>query len=169
MRLHEADPDVVAYQEIRLQGKDNVVCTQMYDKEGREYQRECAQGLPLLVRRGLSVVEHKKVGARGGRAVYDVATQHGQVVVINCHVPHGRRVKDYVAQPRTEYVKALERGAGNRGQGLQLRSPEERHGDGGGPGSAAVCGGNAATQCVIQWSARPLTLPSSGRQHAVKD
>ena len=29
MRLHEADPDVVAYQEIRLKGKDNVVCAQM--------------------------------------------------------------------------------------------------------------------------------------------
>ena len=40
MRLHEADPEVVAYQEIRLKGKDNVVCAQMYDKEGREYQRE---------------------------------------------------------------------------------------------------------------------------------
>ena len=37
MSLHEADPDVVAYQEIRLQGKDNVVCAQMYDGEGREY------------------------------------------------------------------------------------------------------------------------------------
>ena len=36
MKLHEADPDVVAYQEIRLQGKDNVVCAQMYAKEGRE-------------------------------------------------------------------------------------------------------------------------------------
>ena len=35
MKLHEADPNVVAYQEIRLQGKDNVVCTQMYDKEGK--------------------------------------------------------------------------------------------------------------------------------------
>ena len=35
MKLHEADPDVVAYQEIRLQGKDNVVCAQMYDKEVR--------------------------------------------------------------------------------------------------------------------------------------
>ena len=34
MRLHEADPDVVAYQEIRLKGKDNIVCAQMYDKEG---------------------------------------------------------------------------------------------------------------------------------------
>ena len=44
MKLHEAEPDVVAYQEIRLQGKDNVVCAQMYDKEGREYQREWAQG-----------------------------------------------------------------------------------------------------------------------------
>ena len=65
MKLHEADPDVVAYQEIRLQGKDNVVCAQMYDKEGREYQREWAQGVPLLVRRGLSVVQDKKVGARG--------------------------------------------------------------------------------------------------------
>ena len=45
-----------------------------------------------------------------GRAVYDVATEHGQVVVINCHVPHGRRVKEYVAQLRMEYVRALERG-----------------------------------------------------------
>ena len=110
MKLHEADPDVVAYQEIRLQGKDNVVCAQMYDKEGREYQREWAQGVPLLVRRGLSVVQDKKVGARGRRAVYDVATEHSQVVIINCHVPHGRRVKEYVAQLRMEYVRALERG-----------------------------------------------------------
>ena len=83
MKLHEADPDVVAYQEIRLQGKDNVVCAQVYDKEGREYQQEWAQGVPLLVRRGLSVVQDKKVGARGRRAVYDVATEHGQVVIIN--------------------------------------------------------------------------------------
>ena len=82
----------------------------MYDKEGREYQREWAQGVPLLVRRGLSVVQDKKVGARGRRAVYDVATEHGQVVTINCHVPHGRRVKEYVAQLRMEYVRALERG-----------------------------------------------------------
>ena len=110
MRLHEADPDVVAYQEIRLKGKDNVVCAQMYDKVGREYQREWAQGVPLLVRRGLSVVQDKKVGARGRRAVYDVATEHGQVVIINCHVPHGRRVKEYVEQLRMEYIRALERG-----------------------------------------------------------
>ena len=34
MRLHEADPNVVAYQEIRLKGKDKFVCAQMYDKEG---------------------------------------------------------------------------------------------------------------------------------------
>ena len=38
--LHKAD--MVAYQEIRLQGKDNVVCTQMYNGEGQEYQREWA-------------------------------------------------------------------------------------------------------------------------------
>ena len=38
MRLHEVDPDVVACQEIRLQGKDNVVCAQICDEEGREYQ-----------------------------------------------------------------------------------------------------------------------------------
>ena len=110
MKLHEADHDVVAYQEIRLQGKDNVVCAQMYHKEGREYQREWAQGVPLLVRRGLSVVQDNKVGARGRRAVYDVATEHGQVVIINCHVPHGRWVKEYVAQLRMEYIRALERG-----------------------------------------------------------
>ena len=110
MKLHEADPDVVAYQEIKLQGKDNVVCAQMYDKEGREYQREWAQGVPLLVRRGLSVVQDKKVAARRRRAVYDLETEHGQVVIINCHVPHGRRVKEYVAQLRMEYIRALERG-----------------------------------------------------------
>ena len=57
MKLHEADPDVAAYQGIKLQGKDNVVCAQMYDTEGREYQREWAQGVPLLVRRGLSVMQ----------------------------------------------------------------------------------------------------------------
>ena len=108
MKLHEADPDVVAYQEIRLQKKDNVVCAQMYDKERREHQRDWAQGVPLLVRRGLSVVQDKKVGARGQMAVYDVATEHGQVVIINCH--DGRRVKEYVAQLRMEYIRALERG-----------------------------------------------------------
>ena len=42
--------------------------------------------------------------------MYDVATPHGQVVIINCHVPHGRRVKEFVAQLRMEYVKATERG-----------------------------------------------------------
>ena len=92
MRLHEADPDVVAYQEIRLQGKDNVVCAQMYDKEGRDNQREWAQGVPLLVHRVLGVVQNKKMGERGRRAVYDVATEHGHVVVISCHVPLGKRV-----------------------------------------------------------------------------
>ena len=110
MRLHEADPDVVAYQEIRLKGKDNVVCAQMYDKEGREYQREWAQKVLLLVRRGLSVVQDKKVGARRRRAVCDVATEHGQVVIINCHVPRGEGVKEYVAQLRMEYIRVLERG-----------------------------------------------------------
>ena len=109
MRLHEADTDLVAYQEIRLHGKDNVVCGQMYNKEGREYQRESAQGVPLLVRRGLSVPQDKRVGTRGRGAVYDVATEHGRVVVINCHVPHGRRVKEYVAQLRMEYVRVLEK------------------------------------------------------------
>ena len=110
MRLHEADPDSVAYQEIWLKGKDNVVCAQMYGKEGREYQQEWAQRVPLLVRRGLSVVQDKKVGARGRRALYDVATKHGQVVIINCHFPHRRRVKEYVAHLRMEYVRALDEG-----------------------------------------------------------
>ena len=100
----------MAYQEIRLKGKDNVVCAQMYDKEGRGCQREWALGVPLLVRRGLSVVQDKKVGTRGRRAVYDVATEHGQVVIIDCHVPHGKRVKEYLAQLRIEYIRALERG-----------------------------------------------------------
>ena len=110
MKLHEADPDVVAYKEIRLQGKDNVVCAHMYDKEERGYEPEWAQRVLLLVRRGLSVMQDMKVEARRRRAVYDVATEHGQVVVINCHVPHGRRVKEYVAQLRMEYIRALARG-----------------------------------------------------------
>ena len=110
MRLHEADPDVVAYQEIRLKGKDNVVCAHMYDTEESEYQREWAQGVPLLVRRGLSVVQKKNMGARGRRAVYDMATEHGQVVIINCHDPHEMRVKEYVAQLRMAYIITLERG-----------------------------------------------------------
>ena len=79
-------------------------------KEGREYQQEWAQGVPLLVRRGLSVVQEKKLGERGRMAVYDVATEHGQMVVINCHGQHGRRVKRYVAQLGMEYVRAPERG-----------------------------------------------------------
>ena len=128
MRLHVADPDMVAYQEIQLEGKDNVVCAQMYDKEEREYQREWAQGVPLLVRRGLSVAQDKKVGARGQRAVYEVATEHGQVVIINCHVPHRRRVKEDVAQLRMEYVRALERGpvnvAGDFNYNLRRRGME---------------------------------------------
>ena len=50
------------------------------------------------------------MGARGRRAVYDVATKPGQLGIINLHVPHGRRVKKYVAQLRMEYIRALERG-----------------------------------------------------------
>ena len=78
--------------------------------EGREYQREWAQGVPLLVRRGLSVVQDKNPGVKPKRAVYDVAPQHGQVVIGNCHVPHGRRVKEFVAQLREQYVRAMHRG-----------------------------------------------------------
>ena len=66
MRLHEGNPDVVAYQEIRLQERDNVVCTQMYDKEGRDYQREWTQRVPLLVRRGRAGQEGGSEGDKGG-------------------------------------------------------------------------------------------------------
>ena len=52
-------------------------------------------------------MQDKKVGARGQRAVYGVAKEHGQVVIINCHVPYERRVKEYVAQLRMEYIRAL--------------------------------------------------------------
>ena len=93
-----------------MKGKDNVVCAQMYDKQGGEYQPEWAQGVPLLVRRGLSVMQDKKVGTTGRRAVYDVAMEHAQVVINYCHAPHGRRVKEYVAQLRMEYIRSLERG-----------------------------------------------------------
>ena len=41
--------------------------------------------------------------------MYDVATQHGRVVFINCHDPHEKKVKEYVAQLRMEYVRAPER------------------------------------------------------------
>ena len=40
--------------------------------------------------------------------MYGVATQHRQVVIISCHVPHGRHVKEVVAQLRMPYVKATE-------------------------------------------------------------
>ena len=66
--------------------------------------------MPLLLRRGLSVVQDKKLGPRRRRADYDVVTEHGQVVIINCDVLHGRRVKEYVGQLRMEYIRALERG-----------------------------------------------------------
>ena len=69
----------------------------MYEGQGWGYQREWAQGVLLLVRRGLSIVQDKRGGARGRRAGYDVATQHGQVIIINCHVPHGKGGKEYVA------------------------------------------------------------------------
>ena len=69
-----------------------MTCTQMYGWEGREYQREWAQGVPLLVRRGLSVVQDKKVGAKGRRAVYDVATEPGHMAIMN--IPYGKRVKE---------------------------------------------------------------------------
>ena len=39
-----------------------------------------------------------------------MATEHGQLLIISCHVPHGKRIKEYVAQLRTEYVRALETG-----------------------------------------------------------
>ena len=169
MKLHEADPDVVAYQEIRLQGKDNVVCAQLYDKEGREYRREWAQGVPLLVRRGLSVVQDKKVGARGRRAVSDVATEHGQVVIINCHVPHGRRVKEYVAQLRMEYIRALERGpvivVGDFNYDPRRRGAETEV-----DREVRKFVEEMRLQDVSYSGAPgPLKLPSTGRQRAVAD
>ena len=74
------------------------------------YQLACHRLLPWLRMTFAIVPQEKKVGARGRRAVYDVATKHGHVVITNCHVPHGRRVKEYVAQLRLQYVRALERG-----------------------------------------------------------
>ena len=62
------------------------------------------------MREGLSVVQDRKVGAKGRRGVCDVAIQHGQVVIINCHVRHEKRVKQYVGQLGMEYVLAVERG-----------------------------------------------------------
>ena len=167
MRLHDADPYVVAYQEIRLKGKDNVVCAQMYDKEGRVFHRECAQGMPLLVRRGLSLVQDKKVGARGQRAVYDVAREHGQVVIINCHVPHGGRVKEYVAQLRIEYIRALERGsvivAGDFNYDTRRRGAETEV-----DREVRMFVEKMRLQDVSYSGAPgPFALPGTGRQHAV--
>ena len=59
--------------------------------------------------------------------------------------------------------------SGHRSRGLQLRSPEQRCGDRGGAGSEAVCGGNAAAACVLWRSARPLAIPCTRGEHAVKD
>ena len=86
------------------------MCAHMYDGEGREYERERAQGVLLLVRRGHNVVQDKKVVAKERRAVYDAAMEHGQVVTIKWHVPHGKRAKEYVLQLRMEYGRVLETG-----------------------------------------------------------
>ena len=43
----------------------------------------------------------------GEGAVYDVATQQWQMVIINCNVPHGRQVEDFVAGLRIEHVMAM--------------------------------------------------------------
>ena len=40
-------------------------------------------GVPMLVRRGSSVLQDDNAGVKGRRAVYDVVTQHGEVVIIN--------------------------------------------------------------------------------------
>ena len=40
----------------------------------------------------------------------DMARQHALVVIINCHVPHGTRVKEVVTQVRMQYVGAMEEG-----------------------------------------------------------
>ena len=42
-----------------------------------------------------------------------MATKNGNMVIMNCHVPHGKRLKEYVEQFRMEYVKAAGRGAIN--------------------------------------------------------
>ena len=60
--------------------------------------------------------------------MYDVATEHGQVVFINYHVAHGKRVKEYVAHLRMEYVRALGRGAVFMGTSTTIPGGEARTG-----------------------------------------
>ena len=64
MRLYEADPDVVAYQETVKAG-DNVVCARIDDTEGQQHQLELAPWLPLLVRRGLRRRTGQESGSEG--------------------------------------------------------------------------------------------------------
>ena len=119
------------------------------------------------MRRGLSVVQDKKVGTRGRRAVYDVATEHRQGGIINCHVPHGRRVKEYVAQLRREYVRALERGpvivVGDFNYDPRRRGAETEV-----YREVRKFVEEMRLQ-VVPGSAGPLTPPGTGRQRAVAD
>ena len=79
-------------------------------QEGAEVPARVGTRCSIVGAQGLSVVQDKKVGANWRKAVYVVATRHGQVVIINNHVTHGKTVKEHVAQLKLEYVSALERG-----------------------------------------------------------
>ena len=50
------------------------------------------------------------------------------MVIINCHVGHGKRVKEYVPHPGMEYVRALDMGpvivVGDFNYGLWRRGAE---------------------------------------------
>ena len=60
-----ADLDVAEYEEIQLQGRDNVVFAQMQAGKGPEYQGESAQEVPLLVGSGLTLYRTRHWTRRG--------------------------------------------------------------------------------------------------------
>ena len=81
-----AHRDVAALQENKRKAGDNVVCNTLYDGQGRRCTKAWAPGVPLLMRRDMSVARVKQVGTKGCGEVYDVATKKGNMVIINmCH------------------------------------------------------------------------------------
>ena len=94
----------------------------MYDKERREYQQEWAQRVPLLVRRGLCVVQERKVGARGRRAVCECGNG---AWAGRCHQlprPTSEEGQGVCGADEDGVRQGAGEGTGHHGWGLQLRS-----------------------------------------------
>ena len=91
--------------------------------------------MALLVRRGMSVAWAKHAGRRRRREVYDVATEKRSVVIINCHVPHGKGVKEFM-ELTVKYRRAVQHGPViHTDRRFQCRRNEEVGHHGSGQGS----------------------------------